>query len=45
MNLYWLKSELIAETAAFLMWAGATKSGNPSARLMALHRCARRDNS
>lgn len=43
MNLYWLKSELMAETAAFIRVSGAGKSGNPSARLMALHRWARRE--
>lgn len=42
MDLYWLKSELMAETAAFFRRSGAGKSGNPSARLMALHFSARR---
>lgn len=44
-NLYWLKSELMAETAAVFIWAGAGKSGKPSARLMALHRWARCESS
>ena len=44
-DLYWLKSEWMALTAAVLTWEGAGKSGKPSARLMALRLWARNDSS
>lgn len=44
-DLYWLRSEVMAATAACLTWGGAGKSGKPSARLMAPHRWERWESS